>query len=75
MNYTVIVMSGFTIVLSLAWVFEGRKLYSPPRNEEEILVAEHGVLHGLVVHEDEENMNEFSKSQAKSHITPLSEAL
>ncbi|GAM36589.1 hypothetical protein TCE0_018f05789 [Talaromyces pinophilus] len=75
MNYTVIVMSGFAIVMSLAWVFEGRKLYSPPRNEEDILVAEHGVLHALVVHEDEENMHEFSKSQAKSHITPLSEAL
>ncbi|KAL3455343.1 amino acid/polyamine transporter I [Aspergillus heterothallicus] len=35
MNHTVTVIGAITIAMTLAWVFEGRKSYSPPLNPEE----------------------------------------
>lgn len=37
MNYTILVMGGFSITMGLAWVFEGRKLFRPPVNDEAFL--------------------------------------
>lgn len=35
--------------MGLAWTFEGRKLFSPPVNDEEITAASGGVIHGIGV--------------------------
>ncbi|KAL2669778.1 hypothetical protein Neosp_015223 [[Neocosmospora] mangrovei] len=48
MNYTVLVMGGFSIVMGLAWVTEGRKLFKPPINEES-LVETNDVIIGVTV--------------------------
>ncbi|RSL80749.1 hypothetical protein CDV31_017098, partial [Fusarium ambrosium] len=37
MNYTILVMGGFSIVMGLAWVTEGRKLFKPPVNDEALV--------------------------------------
>lgn len=49
MNYTILVMSVFGIAMGLAWILEGRKIFSPPVNDEEITAAAGGVLHGVSV--------------------------
>lgn len=49
MNYTILVMSVFGVAMGLAWVFEGRKLFSPPVNDEEISAASGGVIQGVGV--------------------------
>jgi choline transport protein len=48
MNYTVLVMGGFSIVMGLAWVTEGRKLFKPPVNDES-LVKTNDVIIGVNV--------------------------
>ncbi|KAJ5464978.1 uncharacterized protein N7458_000664 [Penicillium daleae] len=73
MKYNMLVMGGFAIAMSLAWIFEGRKLFSPPVKDEAVFVAGSGVLDGFNVDEGEGKMQSFSKGQAKSHITPLSD--
>lgn len=47
MNYTILVMGVFCTAMILAWVFEGRKLFSPPVNDEEILAISGGVIQGI----------------------------
>ncbi|KAJ3549181.1 hypothetical protein NM208_g74 [Fusarium decemcellulare] len=47
MNYTILVMGAFTIAMALAWIFEGRKRFNPPINDEafaEPSVAIEGVV-------------------------------
>ncbi|KAF5009103.1 hypothetical protein FDECE_4655 [Fusarium decemcellulare] len=34
MNYTILVMGAFTVAMALAWIFEGRKRFNPPINDE-----------------------------------------
>lgn len=60
MNYTVLVMGGFSIVMGLAWVTEGRKLFKPPFSEES-LVETNDVITGLTV--DLEADEEASKGK------------
>ncbi|CRG89732.1 Choline transport protein [Talaromyces islandicus] len=60
MNYTILVMGAFTIGMVLAWTFEGRKLFSPPVNEEVVVAS---VMEGYEVEEHEERMIHVPKAQ------------
>ena len=33
MNYTILVMGILTVVMALGWILEGRKSFSPPRDD------------------------------------------
>lgn len=53
-------MGAFAIGMAFAWVFEGRKLFSPPVNEEAVVA---GVMEGYEVEEYEERIIHVSKCQ------------
>ncbi|KAJ4181092.1 hypothetical protein NW767_014231 [Fusarium falciforme] len=63
MNYTVLVMGGFSIVMGLAWVTEGRQLFKPPVNDEN-LVRTNEVIVGVNV--DLEAEEQASKGEYAS---------
>jgi hypothetical protein len=69
MNYTILVMSVFGIAMGLAWTFEGRKLFSPPVNDEEITVAASGdVIQGVGVDSEGQAVSLDSKSGYNSDV-------
>lgn len=39
MNYTVLVIGAFALAMTLAWFMEGRKLFSPPVDDEAIIIG------------------------------------
>ncbi|KAH7009659.1 amino acid/polyamine transporter I [Ilyonectria destructans] len=51
MNYTVLIMGCFMIMMALAWIFEGRKHFNPPLNNEAIFVVSE-VIEGLEADEE-----------------------
>lgn len=66
MNYTVLVMGGFSIVMGLAWLTEGRKLFQPPVNDEK-LVRTDEVIVGVdadVEAEEQASKGGYDKSQS-----------
>ncbi|PWY95325.1 hypothetical protein BO94DRAFT_553237 [Aspergillus sclerotioniger CBS 115572] len=65
-NYTVLVMGCFAIAMGLGWVFEGRKLFSPPVNDE-VVVATSSTLDGLDVAEEEVIIDGITNGQDKYH--------
>ncbi|KAK9371393.1 choline transport protein [Lipomyces kononenkoae] len=67
MNYTILVMAGFAIAMTLAWIFEGRKLFSPPVNDE-VIVAAAGAIEGVGVDVEGGRITEDSKEQSLDHI-------
>lgn len=68
MNYTILVMSAFGIAMGLAWVFEGRKLFSPPVNDEEITADSGGVINGVGVDAEGQTFSQDSKSGYNSDV-------
>lgn len=68
MNYTILVMSAFGAAMGFAWMFEGRKLFSPPVNDEEISAASGGVIQGVRADAEVQAVGLDSKSGYNSDI-------
>lgn len=68
MNYTILVMGVFGAAMALAWMFEGRKLFSPPVNDEEISAASGGVIQGILVDAETQAIGLDSKSGYNSDV-------
>lgn len=68
MNYTILVIGAFSIAMSLAWYTEGRKLFSPPVDDEAIVVGTTIVTEG--VHADmgsrDSNIHDKDASQIEA---------
>lgn len=68
MNYTILVMGVFGVAMGLAWMFEGRKLFSPPVNDEEISAVSEGVIQGVMVDAESQAVGLDSKSGYNSDV-------
>lgn len=51
MNYTVLIMGCFMIMMAAAWIFEGRKHFNPPLDNEAVFVVS-DVIKGLEADEE-----------------------
>ncbi|KAK9238964.1 choline transport protein [Lipomyces kononenkoae] len=74
MNYTVLVMAGFAIAMTVAWVFEGRKLFSPPVNDEAIAAAA-GAIEGVGAGVEDGRVTKDCKDQSQDHVMLLATGL
>jgi choline transport protein len=68
MNYTILIMSVFVMLMTTAWFTEGRKLFVPPSNEEDISAE---LFDGVEIHKDEEIDMESPKGAAKAMVSPV----